>query len=140
VGAIGEKKFAVTPGIFTDIQPASESKFGKGPDLHANIDKAKLNGAPQFTKDIDKDGELSKADFVNQVYQYFGENAWWQGGTASSSAGEFQNVHKANDLIGMKVQNVSDQPMGKIDNAAVDLAAGRIVYVLVEPDSSLNLG
>ena len=141
-GAIGEKKFAITPGIFSDIQPVTESKgtFGKGADLHANIDKSKLNGAPQFTKDIDKDGELNKADFVTQVYQYFGENAWWQGGTASSSAGEFQNVHKANDLIGMKVQNVTDQAMGKVDNVAVDLPAGRIVYVLLSPDSSLDLG
>src|SRR5690242_19262061 len=48
VGAIGEKKFAVAPGVFTEPQAASESKnpFSKGPDLQANIDKAKLNGAP----------------------------------------------------------------------------------------------
>lgn len=142
VGAIGEKKFAVAPGVFTEPQAASESKnpFSKGPDLQANIDKAKLNGAPQFTKDIDKDTELSKADFVNQVYQYFGENAWWQGASAPPSAGQFNNVHKASDLIGMKVQNVQDQPMGKLDNIAVDLPAGRVVYAILSPDSSLNLG
>jgi len=142
VGAIGEKKFAVSPGVFTEPQQASDSKnpFSKGPDLHANIDKAKLNGAPQFTKDIDKDTELSKADFVNQVYQNFGETAWWQGSSASGSAGEFHNVHKASDLIGMKVQNVSDQPMGKLDNIAVDLPAGRVVYAILSPDSSLNVG
>jgi len=142
LGAIGENKLAVPPGIFTDVQLAAESKstFGRGPDLHANIDKPKLNGAPQFTKDIDKDGELGKADFLNQVYQYLGEKAWWQNGNATASAGEFQNVHKASDLIGMKVQNVTDQPMAKIENAALDLPAGRILFVLLSSDSSLDLG
>jgi sporulation protein YlmC with PRC-barrel domain len=143
VAGVGEKKFAVSPGVFTEMQAPSESKklpFEHGPDLRANIDKAKLNGAPQFTKDIDKDMELSKADFLNQVYQYFGETAWWQGANAPASAGEFQNVHKASDLIGMKVQNASDQPMGKLDNLAADLPAGRIVYVILSPDSSLDLG
>ena len=30
--------------------------------------------------------------------------------------------------------------MGKVDNVAVDLPAGRVVYVILNPDSSLNLG
>src|SRR5438477_4417815 len=48
VGAIGEKKFAIAPGVFTEMQETTESKkpFSRGSDLHANIDKAKLNGAP----------------------------------------------------------------------------------------------
>jgi len=143
VGAIGEKKFAVAPEVFTGLpQDLNESKkpFSRGADLHANIDKAKLNGAPQFTKDIDRDTELGKAEFVNQVYQYFGQNAWWQGANAPASAGQFNNVHKASDLIGMKVKNVGNEPMGKVDNVAVDLPAGRVVYVILSPDSSLNLG
>src|ERR1041385_1916057 len=80
IGAIGEKKFAIAPGAFTEYQG--------GKDLHLNVDKAKFNGAPQFTKDIDKADAMNKADFVNQVYQYFGQNAWWQGAPAANG-GDF---------------------------------------------------
>jgi len=103
VGAIGEKKFAVAPGVFTEMSAQNETResrgvFQRGSDLHANIDKTKLNGAPQFTKDIDKDTELSKAEFVDQVYQYWGQNAWWKG-AAGSKEGQFNNVHKASEII-----------------------------------------
>jgi sporulation protein YlmC with PRC-barrel domain len=139
VASIGEKKFAVAPGIFTEMPPTTESKkpFERSTDLHANIDKAKLSSAPQFTREIEKEGEFSRADFVNQVYQHCGQTAWWQG---AASAGEFRCVHKTSDLIGMKIKNATDQPMGKVDNVAVDLPAGRVVYVILSPDSSLNLG
>ena len=126
----GEKKFAVAPGAFTETQ---------GSDAHLNVGKAKFQAAPEFTKEIDKDTEFGKADFVNQVYQYFGQPAWWQG-SGPASSGSFHNVHKANDVIGMKVRNVSNEEIGKVDDVIIDLAAGRIVYVILSPDRSLNLG
>src|SRR5438128_2011903 len=55
----GEKKFAFAPGAFSDTS---------GNSLRFNGDKAKFNGAPEFTKDRDKDTELGKAEFVNNVY------------------------------------------------------------------------
>lgn len=126
----GEKKFAVAPGAFTETQ---------GSDAHLNIDKAKFQAAPEFTKEIDKDTELGKADFVSQVYQYFGQPAWWQG-NASAHAGSFNNVHKASDVVGMKVHNVNNEDIGKVDNVIIDLPAGRVVYVILSPDRSLSLG
>src|SRR5205814_7129566 len=53
---------------------------------------------------------------------------------------QFNNVHKSSDLIGMKVKNVGDQDMGKIDNLMLNLSQGRIAFVILSPDSSLNLG
>src|SRR5207245_5347696 len=73
----GEKRFAVAPGVFTDFQPNN---------VHLNVDKQKLEGAPRFTKDIDKEGEINKADFINQVYRYFGQNARWQGPSAPAGS------------------------------------------------------
>lgn len=132
VAGVGEKKRAVAPGVFQETTDNT---------ARLSIDKAKLEGAPEFTKDIDKDTELGKAQFVNQVYQYFGQSAWWQGGAGSSaSEGEFHNVHKASDVIGMKVRNVSNEDMGKIDNLMINLPQGRIVYAILDPDRSLNLG
>jgi hypothetical protein len=37
---------------------------------------------------------------------------WWQGRTAAN-IGSFHNVHKANDLIGMKVENVNNEKIAK---------------------------
>jgi len=97
-GMIAGKDFAAPPGIFKDVQ---------GENIHLSIDKAKFEGAPQFTKDIDKPEQLGQASFVSQVYQYFGQNAWWQGNTAAN-AGSFNNVKKANEVIGMKIKNTSN--------------------------------
>ena len=130
-GTIAGKDFAVPPGVFTAIQ---------GDNVHMNIDKSKLEGAPEFTKDVDKPDQWGQASFVDKTYQYFGQNAWWQGASAAANAGEFHNVHKVKDVIGMKVKNVNNEDLGKVDNVMLDLPAGRVVYVILNPDSSLNLG
>jgi len=129
-GTIVGKDYAVPPALFTDVQ---------GDNFHLNVDKAKLEGAPQFTKEMDKPEQWGQASFVSQVYQYFGQNAWWQGAGAANT-GSFSNVHKVKDLTGMKVQNVNNEEFGKVDNVMIDLPAGRIVYVILNPASNLNLG
>jgi sporulation protein YlmC with PRC-barrel domain len=126
----GEKKFAVAPREFSETQ---------GSDAHLNVDKAKLQAAPEFTKDINKDGELGKAEFVSSVYQYYGEHPWWEG-KASATAGSFNNVHKADDVVGMKVRNVSNEEVGKINNVIIDLPAGRVLYVIFAPDRNMDAG
>ena len=126
----GEKKFAIAPGLFTET---------RGNDVHLNVDKEKFNGAPEYTKDIDKVAERNKAAFVHKVYQYFGQNFWWQGTTAPD-AGTFNNVHKASEIDGTKVMNSSNQDMAKVDTVILDLPAGRVVYVILSPDRSLDLG
>ena len=110
-----------------------------GNTLHADITKQKLDGAPQFTSEMDNPGQLGQASFVYRVYQYFGANAWWQGSTPADQ-GSFHNVHKLNQLIGMNVEDVNNQTIGKISNVVVDLAQGRLLYVVFSPASSLNLG
>jgi sporulation protein YlmC with PRC-barrel domain len=127
----GEKKYALAPGAFTEMS---------GNDLRFNGDKAKLNGAPEFTKDIDKDGERSKADFVNKVYQHCGQTAWWQGPNAPASAGQFNNVHKTSSLIGKNIKNVNDEAMGEVDNVMLNLPAGRVPFLILEPSPALSLG
>jgi len=126
----GELKVAVPPGAFAPSE---------GNNLRLTVDKQKLLAAPQFTKDIDQDSELGKAQFVSKVYQYYGQGAWWQGAKPANE-GSFNNVHKTSDLIGMKVHNSANTPMGKVENAMIDLPAGRVAYVILNPDTSLNLG
>jgi sporulation protein YlmC with PRC-barrel domain len=131
VGPIGEKKYALAPGAFTDMS---------GKNLHFNGDKAKLEGAPEFTKEMDKDAERGKADFMNKVYTYFGQNAWWQGPNAPATSGQFETAFKVSDLMNKNVKNVNDEDMGKIDNAMLNLRAGRVAFLILSPASSQALG
>jgi sporulation protein YlmC with PRC-barrel domain len=108
-------------------------------NVHANANKQKLDSAPQFTSDVDKPDQLGQASFVSGVYQYFGQSSWWQGHTAANT-GAFNNVHKVSDLDGMKVLNESNQTIAKVADTAVELPHGRVVYVILNPDSSLKLG
>jgi sporulation protein YlmC with PRC-barrel domain len=110
-----------------------------GSTLHATVPKQKIDGAPQFTSQHDSPNELGQANFVYKVHQYFGVNPWWQGSTPADQ-GTFHNVHKLNQLIGMNVQDVNNQSIGKISNVVVDMPSGRLLYVVFEPASSLNLG
>lgn len=129
-GTIAGKDYAVPASVFTE---------STGESLHLNIDKAKLEGAPQFTKDIDKPDQWGQASFVDKVYDYFGQTPWWKGNTAAN-VGSFHNVHKAKDVIGMKIKDVSNNELGKVENVMLDLKAGRVTFVVMSPDSSLNLG
>lgn len=111
-----------------------------GNTLQVNFTKQKLDGAPQFTSDLDKPDQLGQASFVDRVYQYFGISPWWQGGNTPANQGSFHNVHKLNQLIGMSVEDVNNQNIGKISNVVVDMPSGRLLFVVFSPASSLNLG
>jgi len=127
----GKTRVAVPPEVFAGTEPS-------GNFLRVNVTKQKVDGAPQFGAPMDNDTGLGSAAFVSQVYSYFGKNPWWQG-TAPANEGTFHNVHKASQLLGMKVQNVNNQNIGKINNLAVNLPEGRVVAVLFSPDASLGL-
>lgn len=130
--ATRQGRVAVAPQVFTQTVPSNK-------EIHVNVTAAKIEGAPKYTAAIDKPGQWQQASFVDSVYSYFGQSPWWQGSTPANQ-GTFHNVHKASVLLGMPVINVQNAPLGKVNNLAVDLPAGRLVYVLLQPDSSLNLG
>jgi sporulation protein YlmC with PRC-barrel domain len=127
----GEKKHAVAPQTF---------EKGTADSLKLTIDKQQLASAPEFTKDMDKNTELGKNEFISKVYDSSGQKQFWQSINQTPTSGTYQNVHKASDIDGMKVKNSSDETMGKAQDAVIDLSAGRILYVILSPDSSLSLG
>lgn len=57
-----------------------------------------------------------------------------------SSWARLGHVEKASQLMGMSVKNRQDQKLGKVDNFAVDLAAGRIVTVIISSGGFLGMG
>lgn len=128
-GVIGASKgrVAVAPEIFTQTIPGNK-------ELHVNVTKAKIDAAPQFSP-VDKPDQWGQASFVDQVYKYFGQNAWWQGSTPANE-GSFHNVHKASKVIGMKVEDVNNKSLGTINDLIVNLPQGRLVYMILSPSSS----
>lgn len=133
-GVLGASKgkVAIAPQLFTSTLPIDR-------ELHLRATKAKLETARQFTADMDKPGQWGQASFVDEVYTYYGQRPWWQG-SAPANQGTFHNVHKASQVIGMKVENVNNQSLGEVNNLIVNLPAGRLVYVILSPASSLALG
>jgi sporulation protein YlmC with PRC-barrel domain len=109
-----------------------------GNTLRANITRAKLDGAPQFA--ASSNDQLGQAAFVDRVYQYFGVSPFWQGGNTPANQGSFHNVHRLNQLIGMSVQDVNNQPIGKISNIVVEMGSGRMLYVVFSPAGNMGLG
>lgn len=121
---------AVAPGVFTVLAPGT---------ARINVTQQKLHGAPRFTSAIAQPGQIDRANFVSQVYQYFGQYAWWQGATPAS-AGTFQNVHRASQMRGMKIENVNNAKIGSLNRLIVNLPAGQVVYVVMTPAPRLKLG
>src|SRR5579859_2331615 len=74
-------KVAVLPEIFGE---------SSGNTLKANVNKQKIDNAPQFTSSIDSPSELGQASFVDGIYQYFGATPWWKG-SSPANQGAFHN-------------------------------------------------
>lgn len=125
----GNNNVAVPPGIFTSV--TSDRAV-------ANVTREQIDRAPRFTRNISR-SQLGQASFVSQVHKHFNQNQWWAGSNPADQ-GSFNNTHRLTDLRGAQVKSVSDADVGKISNMAIDLPAGRVVYVLLAPASDLNLG
>ena len=118
------------------IAPRSLSPGAGGKTVMVHADKQKVSGAPHVNKDqID---QMSTVEFVNSVYQYWNERPWWEGAAQPTGHTGFGNVHKLSDLKGMQVKNSQNQDLGKVGDAAVDLHAGRILFVVLEPGGTLQ--
>jgi sporulation protein YlmC with PRC-barrel domain len=93
-------------------------------------DKQKLANAPQFEND--QSAKLNNSEFAKRAHQHFGQSLAWDG--------TFNNVHKASELIGMNVNNTSDQKIGDVNNLGLDLRANRVAYVILGSGGVLGVG
>src|SRR5688572_13419551 len=115
------KLIAMPAQAFTS---SSESK------VMTEADKQKLANAPQFENN--ENSKLGNPEFAKRAYQHFGQSLAWDG--------MFNNVHKASELIGMNVNNASDQKIGDVNNLGLDLQAGRVAYVILGSGGVLGVG
>jgi len=127
VATVDGKHIALPPEIF--------SQSGENKPLIVQVDKQKLAGAPQITPDIQNNP--ASLEFANQVYQYFSQTPWW-GGAGQPTGQTFGNVHRATELTGMMVKTSANENLGKLDNVIIDLAGGRIPFVILSTGGSFG--
>ncbi len=155
---IGDALHAVPPGA---LHHDAANKV-----IHLNADKETLKAAPKF--DISKWAECCESNRVAEVYGYYGERPYFTGWHPSETpprsertrsidaartpepnwkTGEYRSpwsrlgyVQKASKLMGTPVKNLQDEKLGKVENFAVDLSAGRVIAVIVSSGGFLGLG
>src|SRR5207248_5068870 len=86
----------------------------------------------------DQADQMADVKFASSVYQYWNQPPWWEGAAQPTGRNTFGNVHKISELKGMEVKNTANQDLGKVDNAAIDLSAGRVVFVILAPGGILE--
>lgn len=111
------------------VVPTSAFKSSTESKLMVQADAQKLKQAPRFDA---KTARLADVDFAKQAHQHFGQSLGWEG--------SFNNVHKASELIGMDVQDVSNKKIGDIQNLGIDLEWGRVTYVILGAGGLLGAG
>jgi hyperosmotically inducible protein len=142
---LGDKHVALPPGALT--------RDTTGKALRLNADKDRLKGAPEFH--MSKWQDCCQPDAMEKSYRYFGEDPFFvtQKTDGRIDTTEYRNklvrpelpvrlghVEKASKINGMSVKNRQDEKLGKVENLMVDLAAGRVVQVIVSTGGFLGLG
>jgi len=96
------------------------------------IDKAALAAAPGFGKsEWPKDGDR---DFVAKVWKQFERKPYWD-----DKATGFATL-RLSPLLKTPLTNAKGEPLGEIENFAVDLVHGKVLYAVVRPSTSMDAG
>jgi sporulation protein YlmC with PRC-barrel domain len=61
-------------------------------------------------------------------------------GRSMIPASRLTQVQKASSLVGMPVNNLQDENLGKVENLLIDIASGRVVAVVVSSGGFLGIG
>lgn len=131
---IGDKLVAVPPSAFS---LDGENK------LRLETDKARLKSSEEF--DSARWEENLQPEQVARVYREYGANTYFVDparpkGAATPSADRIGHAEKATKVVGLTIKNNQDETVGKVDDLTVDLAAGRIVNVVVSAGGFLGVG
>jgi sporulation protein YlmC with PRC-barrel domain len=109
-------------GAMKAVAPANLVLRANDKAIRFNGDQQKLENAPAFNRNSD----LTSSEYAARVYNHFGQQHSW-----FSANDKFGHVHRASDVLTMKVQNVQDQNIGQVQNLIVDLQKGRVLYVIL---------
>ncbi|MBL9139678.1 MAG: PRC-barrel domain-containing protein [Verrucomicrobiales bacterium] len=133
---VGEKLTALPPDL------ASRSESG----VKVSTDLEKLKSAPDF--DLDQWAEGTEQTSIEARRRHFAGGSAGQastldrdhraGGKGVSESPRY--VERASRLIGMQVNSLTGDKVGKVEDLVVDLGAGRVIQVVVSTGGFLGIG
>ncbi len=131
---VGDKLVALPPAAL---------KFDADQELQLQADKASLKASTEFN--LSKWEENTRADAIAQVYREYKVTPYFTlsadpARTPDPGAVHIGEIEMASRLIGMNVKNQKEETVGRVDNLLVDLAAGRVVQVVVAAGGFLGIG
>jgi sporulation protein YlmC with PRC-barrel domain len=91
--------------------------------------KEKLQSAPG----VDRNADLTSTEYAARVYGHYGQQHSW-----FDTNDKFDNVHRASDVLKMKVITSQDEKLGQVQNLFVDLQKGRVLYVVLNAAQSVG--
>ena len=103
--------------------------------LGIRVGEEALKGAPNFGQEQLE--SMANVAFVDKVYRHFNQPAWWAG-EQGSAAGEFKHVRRVSKLNNFSVRDVSNGNLGKVETAVLDLRAGRVLFVMLDPAERIS--
>jgi sporulation protein YlmC with PRC-barrel domain len=146
-GGILQKKFLAVP-------PSALGYDATHKVVRLSVDKERLTAAPEF--DLTKWSECCQSNRLIEVYHYYGCEPYFvtfanpraESPKAAAERAETKPlpvislgyIERASKVIGLPVQNRQEEKLGKVDDLAVDLAAGRVVAVVVSSGGFLGIG
>jgi len=130
------RMFAVPPDLFRIEEPNSF--------VRVSLDKARLEAAPVF--DYGRWGQSIESARVAEVYQYYNIRPWFkmEGQLAVNHitlpTEQLGYLKPASRLMEMSARNLNFERLGKVENVAVDLPAGRVVEIIIATGGFLGMG
>ncbi|MDB6030096.1 MAG: antigen [Verrucomicrobiales bacterium] len=114
------------------IKPAADQN-----SLTVSSDKQHVDNAPAVPKG--DAAQLSSAALAGSIAKYFNQTTWYQqGNNAGSEAKDFGNAQRVSQLANMEVRNSSDDKVGKVEDAVLDLNSGYVTFVMLDPSQMLG--
>ncbi len=108
--------------------PAVSYSFVSKVTLLAETDRKTFNSAPSLPKGTTAEGLDSKS--LAPSFQHFGQKL-------PPPAGGAGRLHSAAAVVGATLLSQENEPLGKVKEVEVDLARGRIIYLVIDPSPSV---
>lgn len=124
------------------VPPAALHQDVTSKVMHLKSDKDKLKAAPRYG--MSDWAELGQSNQVTEVYRYHGQEpyfaAMYQPTLGPDPTARLGYVQRTTKLMGVDVKDVQSEKLGEVEDFVVDLAAGRVVSVIVSSGGFLGIG
>ena len=119
----------------TVVVAPNKFQYGaNGTNLVLNVTPSELASAPKWN--ASQAPNMGEVGFLNNVYQHWGESAWWGSGPSPTGRSYFHNVQAARELSGATVNSTDGSQLATVKTVVADIPSGRVLYVVLAGTSA----